>query len=492
MQNPKLAPKDNVWTLQHFPDVVETSPDLQRWTRPAQPDKGFLTRSTFAVTNTLWSQLMRASEILPSTGAPARAAQALWNLADVTFHSTDGSSIPILDSGVPDPSRAPDLAFVNLRMVPSKADKHATNPPLRFPMPSAPTERALSPCAYFWDLFTFHPLPRIQHDSTPLFASSISSRSSRLTERDFMKQWKAFCTAAGMPFKFGKHAFRRGGINRLIDIGCSAPVIAALGRWKSDVWQIYARRNKEQLITVTAAMTVPNLSPPTFLFQPLPNPTAAQNPSVAHRSWTPSLPEESSAPSRHPLAPAYAHQPTWTHSSSNAPASALSRPLPAPAQPRNSFSYGEDLRPCTVLTSRVSQTKISQISQTQELNKFSSTASQRKGPTPLLTTHAQTSSTASQPVQPAKVLLQLPSSVVLQTTSKKSSAAHINGRCQAAHGLSIRQTLTLRVNNKDRVLSKYSITDIRYDLLRGFLTLLSPDASLLPQQPHPFRRCRSK
>ena len=36
MQNPKLPPKDNVWTLQHFLDVVETSPDLQRWTCPVQ------------------------------------------------------------------------------------------------------------------------------------------------------------------------------------------------------------------------------------------------------------------------------------------------------------------------------------------------------------------------------------------------------------------------------------------------------------------------
>lgn len=245
IQEPKPAAKDNVWTLQHYLDVLETSPKLQTWAQPAQSDKEFLQRSTHAVMNTLWSQLLRASEVLPSTGAPARAAHHLWNLSDITFHASDSAEIPILDSGVPDQSRAHQLAFANLRMVPSKADRHATNPPLRFPMPSAPTERALSPCAYFWDLFSLHPLPKIHHNSMPLFSSSISSRSSRLSERQFMKQWRAFCSAAGMAFKFGKHSFRCGGINRLIDIGCSAPVIAALGRWKSDVLQIYARRNKE-------------------------------------------------------------------------------------------------------------------------------------------------------------------------------------------------------------------------------------------------------
>ena len=118
--------------------------------------------------------------------------------------------------------------------------------------------RAMSPCAYFWDLFVMHPVGKALHASTPLFGSSMSSRGDRLSERQFMKQWKSFCTTAGITFQlFGKHAFRRGGINRLIDLGCSAPQIAALGRWKSDVWKIYARRNKDQLMVITEAMAKP-------------------------------------------------------------------------------------------------------------------------------------------------------------------------------------------------------------------------------------------
>ena len=488
IQNPTPAAKDNVWTLQHCLDILETSPSLQTWVQPAQSDEEFLRRSTHAVMNTLWSQLLRASEVLPSTGAPARAAHHLWNLSDVTFHASDGAEIPILDSGVPDQSCANQLAFANLRMVPSKADRHATNPPLRFPMPSAPTERALSPCAYFWDLFSLHPLPKIHHNSMPLFASSISSRSSRLSERQFMKQWKTFCAAAGMTFKFGKHAFRRGGINRLIDIGCSAPVIAALGRWKSDVWQIYARRNKEQLITVTAAMTVPNLNPPAFLQPPSADVVSLQNPSSAQPSMTRSSALGRRTSSSLALqAPSGAHQPTWTQSDSNAAADALSRS----SSVTSTLLRGEEISSqISSLRSLSNEISVSQMRSQVTTRTVPQMRSQVTSRTVGLATPLQ--------VPPAKALLDLPSHVVLQNSSKTSSAAHINARCEKAHGLSIRQAIQLRVDNKDRIQSKYSITDIRYDLLRGFLTLTPQTVFPLPQhaqlsQPaHPPKRCRFK
>lgn len=95
LREPTQEQKDNLWTLQQTVDVLDTSPGLQ-WNRPARSDEEFLQRPAFAVINTLWSQLLRASEILPSTGAQPRASIALWSLSELSFHTTDGLEISIL------------------------------------------------------------------------------------------------------------------------------------------------------------------------------------------------------------------------------------------------------------------------------------------------------------------------------------------------------------------------------------------------------------
>jgi hypothetical protein len=477
LREPIKEQKENLWTLQQTVDVLDTSPDLMLWNRPTRSDDEFRQRSVFAVINTLWSQLLRASEILPSSSAAqARASTALWNLSDLSFHSTDGLEIPILPSGSPDPSRVHELAFAKMRMVPSKADKHATNLPLLFPMAHNSASRAMSPCAYFWDLCVLHPVCKAFHSSTPLFGSSMSSRGDRLSEHQFMKQWKLFCTIAGITFKlFGKHAFRRGGINRLIDLGCSAPQIAALGRWKSDVWKIYARRNKDQLMVITAAMAAPGShSPlvPVTTAEPCTSlsfrrPGALRTQAMAATASIPffgngSLPvptnrwSNEALPAAQPLAPVH----SFIESGSNAPADALSRTTGKHAL---DITRSHDASALTVASLDSKDTRAINSSVTLGMPSTNRTFHYDSSSPP---TKSNLSASLT-----ARELRQLPSKVILINTPKLSSAPHINSRCEEAHGLSILQACALRVLDKDRALAKYSTTDIKYDLAKGFLRL---------------------
>ena len=491
LREPPKEQKENLWTLQQTVDVLDTSPDLLQWNSPARSDEEFLQRSVFAVINTLWSQLLRASEILPSTGAQPRASTALWNLCDLSFHTKDGLEIPVLPSGSPDPSRAHELAFAKLRMVPSKADKHATNLPLLLPMAHNSASRAMSPCAYFWDLFVMHPVGKALHASTPLFGSSMSSRGDRLSERQFMKQWKSFCTTAGITFQlFGKHAFRRGGINRLIDLGCSAPQIAALGRWKSDVWKIYARRNKDQLMVITAAMAKPVSQSPlipvtsaepctslSFRRPGLPNKQAITETASITFFGDGSLPASTNR--RSAAVNESAH--SFIDSGSNAQADALSR---CPSTIALDTLRSHDAPALTVASLDSKDTRSINSSVTLGMpstnRNFHYDSSNRALVPP---TKSYTSASLT-----ARELRQLPSKVILVKTSKSSSAPHINGRCGEAHGLSILQACALRVPDKNQALAKYSTTDIKYDLAKGFLQL--HDSSVAISSARPTKRSR--
>jgi len=82
----------------------------------------------------------------------------------------------------------------------------------------------------------------------------------------------------------------------------------------------------------------------------------------------------------------------------------------------------------------------------------------------------------------------LPPHVTLVNTPKSSSAPHINERCTKANGYSISQACSLRVSNRNRTLVKYSISDIKYDLAKGFLRLLSPSTLHTSSAPPPKRR----
>ena len=70
----------------------------------------------------------------------------------------------------------------------------------------------------------------------------------------FMAAFNRAVKAAGINLHFGTHCFRVGGVNTLQDMGVGPAEIMAMGRWASDVWSLYARRNRMRLLQHTNAI----------------------------------------------------------------------------------------------------------------------------------------------------------------------------------------------------------------------------------------------
>ena len=84
----------------------------------------------------------------------------------------------------------------------------------------------------------------------------------RITHTIFRRVFKELCKGAVPPLnadEYGLHCFRVGGMNLLMDLGASAPQICALGRWSTDCWQLYARRQRKELMRLTEQMALVSL-----------------------------------------------------------------------------------------------------------------------------------------------------------------------------------------------------------------------------------------
>ena len=104
-----------------------------------------------------------------------------------------------------------------------------------------------------------YPVSRTQAARTPLFRDTRAGMGQfqRVTQSKFRSVFKKLCRAALPEIQFsgfGIHAYRVGGMNRLMDLGATAPQICALGRWESDCWLLYARRHRSVLVELTGRM----------------------------------------------------------------------------------------------------------------------------------------------------------------------------------------------------------------------------------------------
>ena len=147
------------------------------------------------------------------------------------------------------------------RMVPSKTDPGGFKEPVVSPFPTDWIYGA-SPLAAGPALFRYmtrFPVARSDAASTPLFRDTRAGvgRRVRVTQSKFRSIFKKLCRMAQPEIQFsgfGIHAFRVGGMNRLMDLGATAPQICALGRWESDCWLLYARRHRSVLVELTERM----------------------------------------------------------------------------------------------------------------------------------------------------------------------------------------------------------------------------------------------
>ena len=109
------------------------------------------------------------------------------------------------------------------------------------------------------DFLNKYPVPRSLHHRVAWFRKSrvIGPDSSEeavglISHNSFWSGFKAVCKTAKIEYGvLGKHCFRVGGMNALQEANASVCEIMALGRWRSDAWKAYARRNRRMLMRWT-------------------------------------------------------------------------------------------------------------------------------------------------------------------------------------------------------------------------------------------------
>ena len=112
------------------------------------------------------------------------------------------------------------------------------------------------------DFVNDFPVPRRFHDKAAWFRkeeviteTSSATAAGLISHSQFWSCFKALCRTAKILYKgLGKHCFRVGGMNALQEANASVCEIMALGRWRSDAWKAYAKRNRRGLMKWTGTV----------------------------------------------------------------------------------------------------------------------------------------------------------------------------------------------------------------------------------------------
>jgi hypothetical protein len=206
-----------------------------------------------------FQQLLRLNEI-SNVQATSLANCHPMMVSHLQFFSITDQLIPHPTSVTSAARVLPQLHHAVLRMPPSKADPFGNNHPLFLPIGRA-DHAVYSPCWNLWFLIATFPVASDLADSTPLFRQSTGGTPNTLqpvvqvSVEVFWSDFKHFCRNANIQYdQYGTHAFRVGGMNTLQDAGVGCPEMMALGRWASDIWTVYSRRQREHLMAVSERM----------------------------------------------------------------------------------------------------------------------------------------------------------------------------------------------------------------------------------------------
>jgi len=209
--------------------------------------------AVFTVMLVAFEQLLRLNEVV-NTGKNTAASRDPLFLSDLTFVDAGGIQVPWHEYS--------DPAMAVLRMPPSKTDQQGVKfDALRMPFPAG-WRKGVGPNAAgpaLWRYVLGRNIPEQERGVKPLFeVPGVRGQPGKsLTHTIFTRVFRELCQLAKPAIDhavFGLHCFRVGGMNRLLDIGATAPQICALGRWSSDCWKLYARRQRAALAGLTESM----------------------------------------------------------------------------------------------------------------------------------------------------------------------------------------------------------------------------------------------
>ena len=163
--------------------------------------------------------LLRGAELGLATGE-AWAADTCVTRADVSFRGKGGREEAVLMTR------------------PRKKGVHRTEQGKRVPVLLTGGGKFLDPVRALKELFARDPVPERLWASTPLFRGSDGAAFSTAKVRGMVRTMVAL---GGVdPALYGAHSLRIGGATAALAAGVSALVIKAMGRWGSDVYEIYA------------------------------------------------------------------------------------------------------------------------------------------------------------------------------------------------------------------------------------------------------------
>ena len=133
--------------------------------------------------------------------------------------------------------------YVVLMMRPCKNDKVEQGKTVPLLLPAG--GRFLDPVAALERLFELDPVPKEEWATTPLFREDGKAITTRRTRAVV----KALMAAVGEdPNLYGGHSLRIGGASAALAQHVPEVVIRAMGRWSSDIYQVYCRASDEAVL----------------------------------------------------------------------------------------------------------------------------------------------------------------------------------------------------------------------------------------------------
>lgn len=110
----------------------------------------------------------------------------------------------------------------------------------------------IDPVAELWRLFELDPVAEVDRESTPLFRMADGCAFKVSGVRAMVK---ALMASVGCdPRRFGAHSLRIGGATAALAAGVDPAVIRCMGRWSSDVYEIYMRLSREAAARVSTVV----------------------------------------------------------------------------------------------------------------------------------------------------------------------------------------------------------------------------------------------
>jgi len=113
----------------------------------------------------------------------------------------------------------------------------------------------IDPVSALWDLYAGDPVPEAVEHVTPLFRVRSRGATGSITVDQVRIEVKTLMSNLGLdPARFGAHSLRIGGATAAAAAGVPPSVIRVMGRWNSDIFEIYTRLTQQAAARMTGVI----------------------------------------------------------------------------------------------------------------------------------------------------------------------------------------------------------------------------------------------